>query len=474
MAEIWNLNQYSNSVALIDERGQSLTYGALETESKKLAEKISRRSLVFILCNNEIGSVLGYVAFLNNRIVPLLLNAHLDRDLTRRLIEIYEPEYLWLPKTRADEFSNFECICETYGYTLLKNCATKNYSIYEELALLLTTSGSTGSPKFVRQSYENIRANTAAIIEYLKIDSTARPLVSLPMNYTYGLSIINTNLAAGATVLLTDKSIMQKEFWQFFKEQQATLLAGVPYTYEMLDKLRFYRMKLPSLKTLIQAGGKILPELHEKFARYAEEQGKEFFVMYGSCEATARMGYLPPKDSLRKKGAMGIAIPGGKFYLVDDNGETINKTFTAGELVYAGKNVTLGYAECRADLSKTDERGGVLFTGDIAEFDDEGFFTIIGRKKRFLKIYGNRVNLDEVERLIKDGLQIEVATDGVDDKLYIFVTDNAVVDTVKNFIATKTKLNPVAFFVKVIENIPRNDAGKILYKELKKFIVNKE
>ena len=468
MVEMWNLNQYSNNVALIDERGQSLTYDALEIETKKLADKISRRSLVFILCNNEIGSVLGYVAFLNNRIVPLLLNAHLDKDLLRRLIEIYEPEYLWLPKQHAEDFSNWECIYEIYGYTLLKSCATKNFSMYEELALLLTTSGPTGSPKFVRQSYDNIRANTASIIEYLKIDSTARPMVSLPMNYTYGLSIINTNLAAGATILLTDKSVMQKEFWQFFKEQQATLLAGVPYTYEMLDKLRFYRMKLPSLQTLIQAGGKILPELHEKFARYAEEQGKEFFVMYGSCEATARMGYLPPKDSLRKKGAMGIAIPGGKFYLVEDNGKTIDKTFTAGELVYAGKNVTL------ADLMKKDERGGVLFTGDIAEFDAEGFFTIIGRKKRFLKIYGNRVNLDEVERLIKDGLQIEVATDGVDDKLYIFVTNANVIENVKNFIAAKTKLNPVAFFVKVIETIPRNDAGKILYKELKKIISNKE
>ena len=233
-------------------------------------------------------------------------------------------------------------------------------------------------------------------------------------------------------------------------------------------------MNLPHLTTLIQAGGKILPELQEKFARYAEEQGKEFFVMYGSCEATARMGYLPPKDSLRKKGAMGIAIPGGKFYLVDDNGKTIDKTFATGELVYEGKNVTLGYAECRADLMKKDERGGVLFTGDIAEFDAEGFFTIIGRKKRFLKIYGNRVNLDEVERLIKDGLQIEVATDGVDDKLYIFVTNANVIENVKNFIAAKTKLNPVAFFVKVIETIPRNDAGKILYKELKKIISNKE
>ena len=72
---------------------------------------------------------------------------------------------------------------------------------------------------------------------------------------------------------------------------------------------------------------------------------------------------------------------------------TIDKPDTAGELVYYGDNVTLGYAEKGEDLIKGDERHGILHTGDIAQFDKEGFYYIVGRMKRFLKIFGNRVNL---------------------------------------------------------------------------------
>lgn len=131
---------------------------------------------------------------------------------------------------------------------MLKTNYKIDYPLYKNLALLITTSGSTGSPKFVRQSYENLRSNAQSIAEYLKLDETERPITTLPMNYVYGLSIINSHFLVGATLLLTDKGLMQKEFWDFFKSAEATSFGGVPYTYEMLDKLRFYRMKLPSLK----------------------------------------------------------------------------------------------------------------------------------------------------------------------------------------------------------------------------------
>ena len=335
--------------------------------------------------------------------------------------------------------------------------------------MCLTTSGSTGSPKFVRQSYTNILDNAQSIVKYLELDESERPITTLPMNYTYGLSIINSHLLAGATILVTEKTLMQKEFWSFFREEEATSFGGVPYTYEMLDKLRFYRMNLPSLRTMTQAGGKILPELHEKFANYAKEHGKRFVVMYGQCEATARMGYLPYEKAVEKKGSMGIAIPGGKFYLIDVNGKEVTTPNVTGELVYEGRNVTLGYAECGDDLAKGDERNGILETGDMAQFDEDGYYYIVGRKKRFLKIYGNRVNLDEVDRLIKGAFEIEAASVGVDDHMYIFVTDEKYREPVKSYIAGKTRLNPAAFKVLFIDEIPKNDSGKTLYKELSKY-----
>ena len=469
MKKIWEFEKHAENTALIDDKGQSVTYRMLKEASDSVAELIEERSLVFSLCSNEIGSVIGYVGFLNNRIVPALLNANLDEDLLQSLLGLYLPAYIWLPEEQAKKYEKYPVITRSYGYALLKTGYVGRYPLYPDLALLLTTSGSTGSPKFVRQSYVNIKANTDSIVKYLELNSSERPITTLPMNYTYGLSIINTHLAVGATLLLTDKTLMQKEFWLFFKEQKATSFGGVSYTYEMLDKLRFWRMDLQYLRTMTQAGGKLTPELHEKFARFASENNKKFVVMYGQCEATARMGYLPSEYAVEKRGSMGVAIPGGKFSLIDVKGNEIKTPDIAGELVYEGDNVTLGYAECGEDLAKGDELKGKLVTGDIARFDDDGFYYIVGRKKRFLKIYGNRVNLDETDRLIKAEFNIEAACAGVDDHMYIFVTDSDKADSVRDYVIGKTKLNPVAFKVVVIDEIPKNDSGKTLYNELTKY-----
>lgn len=469
MGKIWNLEQYKDNVALIDDSQNQLTYGELSAEGESLANRIGRRCMIFSLCRNEIGSVFGYTAFINNGMVPVLLNSHLEEELLAHLLSVYQPSFLWTPKDQMGQFPGMNPVLEAYGYVLLKTEYKKNYPLYDELGLLLTTSGSTGSPKFVRQSYANVLDNAQSIVKYLHLDHTEKPITTLPMNYTYGLSIINSHLLVGATILVTDRGIMQKEFWKFFKEAEATSFGGVPYTYEMLDKLRFYRMKLPSLRTMTQAGGKILPELHEKFAKYAEENGKSFVVMYGQCEATARMGYLPPKKAVEKKGSMGIAIPGGTFHLINADGSEITAPHTTGELVYEGKNVTLGYAECGEDLIKGDERNGILETGDMAQFDEDGYYYIVGRKKRFLKIYGNRVNLDEIDRLIKGNFEMEAASTGVDDHMYIFLTDERNAESVREFVINKTRLNPAAFKVIVIDEIPKNDAGKTLYKELTKY-----
>lgn len=469
MHKIWNFEKYRDNTAFIDEFGKEMSYGVLNSEACMIAEAVGRRCLVFSLCRNKIGSVLGYIAFVNNAIVPVMLNSHLEEDLLANLMELYQPAFLWVPEDQASQFEGTKTICSTHKYCLLKTGYKKGYPLYENLGLLLSTSGSTGSPKFVRQSYENILDNAQAIVQYLGLDETERPITTLPMSYTYGISIINSHLLVGATMLITDKNLVQKEFWEFFRGSGATSFGGVPYTYEMLDRLRFYRMKLPSLRTMTQAGGKILPELHEKFAKYAEENGKHFVVMYGQCEATARMGYLPADRAVEKKGSMGIAIPGGKFYLIDANGDEITSPFTTGELVYEGKNVTLGYAEKGEDLALKDERHGILETGDMAQFDNDGFYYIVGRKNRFLKIYGNRVNLDEIDRLVKSQFGIEVASAGKDDNMYIFVTDITMADAVRDFVIGKTKLNPAAFKVIVVDAIPKNDSGKILYNDLTKY-----
>lgn len=466
---MWNLLKFRDNIAFIDEEGKAHTYASLHEDGEALAARIPGRCLVFCLCGNVMGSALGYVTFLNHRIVPLMLDEHIDGALLDNFLSMYRPDYLWLPVKDAVRFDG-QAVYSAYGYTLLKRPDEHVYPLYDELALLLTTSGSTGSPKFVRQSYENIRANTASIVEYLAIDETERAITTLPMNYTYGLSIINTHLWTGARIILSPYAVLQREFWNLFTEQESTSFGGVPYTYEMLDRLRFFSRRLPSLRTMTQAGGKLLPELHRKFAEYAEKEGKKFVVMYGQSEATARMAYLPADKALEKCGSMGIAIPGGTFHLLDEQGRAITTPGVVGELLYEGRNVTLGYALRGEDLARGDERGGRLLTGDMATFDEDGFFTIVGRKKRFLKIFGNRVGLDETERLIKEHFHtMDCACAGKDDALYVFTTDEGCESELRRFLAETTRLHPSAFHVKHLEVIPKNDAGKTLYAELEKY-----
>ncbi|MBQ9609866.1 MAG: AMP-binding protein [Lachnospiraceae bacterium] len=458
---------FNQNIALIDENQNEFTYEQLFSVSEELFNNIGKRTLVFSICKNTIESVIGYVTFINNKIVPLMLPNKLDKEQLVLLLDTYKPEYIWTPIERIDDFNDFQKIYSWKNYTLLKT-DNPTVPLFDELALLLTTSGSTGSPKLVRQSYKNLISNTEAIVEYLNISSTERAITTLPMNYTYGLSILNTHLYVGATILLTDKAIIKKEFWDFFKETNATSFGGVPYTYEMLKKIKFFNMQLPSLRYMTQAGGKLTPELHKEFAEFALDNNVKFIVMYGQTEATARMAYLPSEKALEKYGSMGIAIPNGRFDLIDVDGNVINEPDTVGELVYYGDNVTLGYAEKYNDLSLGDERNGCLQTGDMAKQDSDGYYYIVGRKKRFLKLFGNRVNLDETERLIKQAFNnIECACAGIDDKMYIYITDEKYSSDIKDYVSSKTHLNKSAFDIRIIDEIPKNDSGKTIYNQLK-------
>jgi len=473
MAYYNDLKKYGDNIAAIDETGDRISYGQLDIICKEIGRIIPERSLAFSFCENTIGSLCSYVSALYNNIVPLLLNKEMEHEMRSKLIQIYKPAYLFIPKDMQIYFPECEILKELFDYYLLRTNYDIETTMAQELGLLLTTSGSTGSPKLVRQSYHNIQANAESIAQYLTLDQTERPITTLPMNYTYGLSIINSHLLVGATILLTKATLMEKRFWEFLREQKATSFGGVPYTYEILKKLRFFKMQLPSLRTMTQAGGKLLPELHKEFAEYAQQNHKRFFVMYGQTEATARMAYLPHEKAVEKYGSMGIAIPKGKLWLKDLEGNEIVAPEVIGELIYEGPNVTLGYAICAKDLCKKDERNGLLETGDMATRDADGFFYIVGRKKRFLKIFGNRVNLDEIEQMIKSKFtEIDCACAGFDDELYVLITDNDEIirKEIKSYLTLKTGLNSISFHVLPIEQIPKNEAGKTLYTKLNDII----
>lgn len=459
------LARFSDSIAIASADSKRHTYGELLAYTEKLAEQLEPRSLVFCLAQNSVGSLVGYLACTMNDTVPLLLNAGLDPELLDNLIALYQPQYLWVPQDNIHATESCESQVDTLGYSLIRQSDNKGYPLHPDLGLLLTTSGSTGSPKLVRLTYNNLRSNAESIADYLSIDASERPITTLPMHYTFGLSIINSHLIRGATILLTNRSLMERELWSFLKTHEATSLSGIPYSFEILKKLRFFSMDLPHLTTITQAGGKLRDDLNRQFAEFCKKADKRFFVMYGQTEATARMSYLPHTESIGKLGSIGVAIPGGTFSLIDEDGNTIEKSETVGELVYRGKNVSMGYAVCGDDLAKEDENRGVLVTGDLATCDEDGFYTIVGRKKRFIKLFGNRISLDEMELLLK-GMTPDCACTGNDERMLIYITQEDLADDVRLFVAEKTGIHRSAFEVRCIDAIPKSAAGKTIYAAL--------
>ena len=461
---MFELNDFKDNIACITPEGERLTYGELQVLSDCIRHEIEPHQLVFCMCGNTIGSLAGYIAFVNNKDATLMLDAHIEQTAFDALYETYKPRYVWAPEGFTPK-GGANSVYAAQGYTLWKIEGNKT-PVHEELSVLLTTSGSTGSPKLVRLSKNNLESNARSIIEYLHITKDERPVTGLPMYYSFGLSIINSHLLAGATLLLTTASYVEREFWQFANENSFTSFSGVPYTFEIMKKLKLWKQPMPTLRTLTQAGGKLSNDLLQFFMEKYEPQGVKFYLMYGQTEATARMSYLEPEFGMTKLGSIGKGIPGGTFSLADDDGHVIDTANEVGELVYEGANVSLGYAECAADLMKGDENQGVLHTGDLAYRDDDGFYFIAGRKKRFLKLFGNRISLDYVETLLKKKLK-ECVCVGDDSKLIIYTTDDGYDENdIIDFIVGRTKIVRTVFSVRHISEIPRSESGKILYKEL--------
>jgi len=451
-------------IAIVDDSGNKANYKDLQEFSKTFSEVVPKRTIIFILAENSYPALASVLASISNRIVPLLLSANINQSLLDNLIKIYQPEYIWVPKYNYLAETNKFCF-EFLNYGLIRT----KYStpkLNENLSMLIPTSGSTGSSKLVRHSYENLSFSAENVARFFDLDKNEKGIALLPLHYTMGLSVITSHLYAGATVLLTESALTEKRFWDFIKENQASSFTGVPFSFEILNKLRFFRMDLPHLKTISQGGGRLRDSLFADFADYAKRTGKRFIATYGQTEGTARMAFLPPELAITKTGSIGNAIPNGRLAIIDQDDKEITQSEATGEMVYYGKNVTMGYAEHLDDLLKGDERKGFLKTGDLVKRDKDNCYYIVGRLSRFLKLYGLRVSLDEIESMVKNEFNIECVCTGSDEKMIIYMTQSDNVQVIKNFIIQQTGIFPHAIEVKMINKIPRNESGKILYNEL--------
>lgn len=464
-----NLNEKAREkIAVKDNENQVLTYGELTDEVRFFSTLVEQRALIFELCKNTVGALVGYLGFIEGNAVPLALSCKIDKDLLNILHETYTPAYYWVPREQRSDF-DFPVVFEKYGYVLLKT-DNAGYPINDQLQFLMSTSGSTGSPKLVRYKKGNLEANARNVAVAFGWTDKERPVCDLGMQYTMGLNVINTHLYAGATVLLTTYNLVSGEFWDYVKKEKATNFTGVPFSYDILFRLHFDRMDLPYLTTFSEGGGKLTDSRFSQLAEYAEKTGKRFIASFGTTETSARIACLDPSLAVIKTGSIGRAIPEGELFLRDPEGRVITEMEAEGELCYSGPNVTMGYALNKLDLLRADDFKGVYHTGDLARRDEDGCYYIVGRLNRFLKLLSYRVSLDQCENLIRSKFNLDCACTGSDQQMDIYITSDLYQDDVADYMSKTLQLNRTLFKIYTIRSLPRNENGKINYKGLHNMI----
>jgi acyl-CoA synthetase (AMP-forming)/AMP-acid ligase II len=451
---------------IVEERGQTISYrelGQRVDAVRSLLRGLPRPALVFQFAGNGVGSVAAYLACLAEKL-PLGFGEP-SPPARAKVIAAYAPTAVLVPEGETLPSDYVTAGVVAGGLTLWQRKGGRPFDVqpHDSLALLLATSGSTGDAKCVRLSLANLEANARSIARYLELGSEEIAVQSLPMHYSYGLSVLNSHLVAGGSVLLTSHSFMRPEFWRAVEETRCTSFAGVPYMYETLHRLRLMPTDRGALHTLTQAGGPLRVELVRHFHAGAARRNARLFVMYGQTEATARIAYVPPERLEEKIGTIGVAIPGGTLRL-----EAVDGQPGLQELHYRGPNVMLGYATWPADLARGDDRRGELATGDLGESDADGFIRITGRLARFAKLFGKRINLASVEAEAEKIFSVRTAVLDGGDKLRVFL-EGAADDTsakIRAHLADLLGVPLLAIKAELLAQLPLTASGKKDYKAL--------
>ena len=389
---MWNLWKYGNRPALKDNYGHMLTYNDIRSIAKVIKSRYGTRNLVYFRATNDIWSIANYIALLQTKQTIILVDDKVKEEYHNHYKKIFFPNMVF----------------EQNQLTLRNGLMPW---VNPKLALLLPTSGSTGDSKFVRISYKNIKANIKSVLDFLPIDKNERPILSLPMSYVFGLSVINSHIAAGACIYVTDQPCYSKQFWQFANENKCTSFSNVSAAYEMMLKFGF--PVSDSMKYFSHSGGRLSDRTITKINELCKKHNIDFYRMYGTTECMSRMTYLPPNESDAPSGCVGRSVKNGKIKIVD------------GKIVYSGPNVAMGYASCYHQLLLDDYWNGIFESGDIGYIDETGALHIQGRESRFTKQHGYRYSLDNLENLIETHWNCECMIKiRYDDFLVIGTTEN--------------------------------------------------
>ena len=416
-----------------------------------------------IAAENSLEFVVAYIASLRSSKVAILKDYGGSEKSKRALLEAFQISFIvgqgqWLEAALPSHAREVSLSHDT------TQSSRSHSTLNSSLALLMPTSGSTGSPKCVRVSKENLQFSTSAISSYLKFDQSRRLITSLPLHYTYGLSLLNLALENRCEIFLTHESVLSQGFWEQFASFGATDFSGVPFHFETFSRQGFPDLAWPTLRAVTQAGGKLNTETTRYFASKCREMSVSYYTMYGQTEATPRISYLPPEDSLKKLGSVGIAIPGGHISIDPIEGHIVNGC-QVGEVIYRGPNVCMGYALAASDLERDDDFSGELRTGDLGYLDSAGYLFLTGRLSREVKVSGKRISLDSVQdSLVSAGFECAVL--GNDDMLTVITSRQ--VDDVMEYCRREMAIHPTKVKVVFAETLARLPSGKLDYSQLRR------
>lgn len=450
MNKVFNgLADFKNKTAIITDDGALISYTELCERSDSAAERLSApNGYIWFEVNNTVEAVIAFIGACRKG-WPVLLNEPGAFIKYPALREKYPPAYVYSEEQGAVDF---------------RRHASSEAAIHDDLAILLSTSGSTGDAKLVRLSNENLVSNAKSIATYLEITHEDRAMMTLPVYYSFGLSVLTSHLLSGATFIFNSYSVMTEEFWQKFDRYQATSFCGVPRSFELLRHTSFFETNHSSLRYFTQAGGKLPAGQVAEFAQYAHDHGKKFYVMYGQTEASPRIAYMPFEDLLDNADCIGKAIPGGRLYLADEHQQELTQVGEQGVLWYEGPNVMMGYAHTLSDLAKGKEVER-LETGDVGVLNENGYFKIVGRLKRFIKVSGIRLSLDTIEAQLS-GQGVSAVVAGDDALLAVAISLNTSEAEVSGFIKQNYDLPPGVLSVVRYKELPLLPNGKYDYRKI--------
>ncbi|HEX6510440.1 MAG TPA: AMP-binding protein [Chloroflexota bacterium] len=463
-----------NAIAIVSDAA-SYTYGEFRRLRGRMAKLLRgearHRLLVFIFTDRALGGITAYLACLHNDDVAGWLPAITSESQLSALLDQYGPDRLvlthgqwsrWGPVLRTDGYQHVE----SFGLVIASSTTRRAEEVSEEVTLLLRTSGISGAPKMVKLSADGLIANSDAIRVALRIGPASRAVTSLPLHYTYGLSILHSHLYAGGSIVLTDLPHTGRSFWWVMSRNACTSFAGVPHHFEWLRGAVRRWPELPVPRTVTVSGGSMRRETLLAMDDLCRTRGGEFYVMYGQTEATARITVLPPADIGARGGSVGLPVGDWTIRVLDKQDRPVRERHS-GRIVLWGRSAMLGYATCRADLA---ERGGPispLDTGDHGCFRD-GYLYLTGRSTRMIKPAGVRVALDDIEREL--GELAEVAVVGFSDQSAVacYRRSAPAERLAERWVALAAALRvPTnALAIRPVRDIPLTDRGKVDYRAL--------